>query len=91
MSGNECEAVNFAEQTLMDKIMYGGLGYGTICLPKDLGDYFYMIAFPPLYAFINQKRNGFKNMNKIIECFILTCFMYFPGLIYAMKMHVDSK
>ena len=35
--------------------MYGGLGYGTICLPKDLGDYFYMIAFPPLYAFINQK------------------------------------
>ena len=32
-----------------------------------------------------------SNINKIIECFILTCFLYFPGLIYAMKMHVDSK
>ena len=85
-----CEVVDFAEQTLFDKIMYGGLGYGTICIPKDLPDYLFMIAFPPLYAFIHQKRRDFKNIHKIIECFILTCFMYFPGLIYAMKMHIDG-
>ena len=60
-----CDAVNFAEQTLFDKIMYGGLGYGTICLPKDLPDSLCMIAFPPLYAFLHEKRRDFKIINTI--------------------------
>ena len=49
-----------------------------------------MIAFPPLYVFIHQKRKNFKDIQKIIVCFILTCCMYFPGLIYAMKLHVEG-
>ena len=85
-----CDAIDFSEQTLFDKIMYGGLGYGTICIPKDLPDYLYMIAFPPLYAFIHQKRKNFEDIQKIIVCFLLTCCMYFPGLIYAMSMHVNT-
>lgn len=85
-----CEAMDFSEQTLFDKILYGGIGYGTICIPKDLPNYLFMIAFPPLYVFLHQKRKGFKDIQKIIVCFILTCCMYFPGLIYAMKVHVDD-
>ena len=81
-----CEAVDFNNQSLMDKIMYGGLGYGTICLPKNLSDYILMIAFPPAYIFRHQMRRNFRNIEKILVCFLLTCCMYFPGLIYAMNV-----
>ena len=85
-----CETTDFSEQTLYDKIMYGGLGYGTICIPKELPQYLIMIAFPPLYVFRHQMKRNFNDISKIITCFILTCCMYFPGLIYAMNLHANS-
>lgn len=81
-----CAAHDFNEQTIYDKVMYGGFGYGSICLPENMSDYLVMLAFPPLYVFLDQKRKGFKNIQKIITCFLLTCFLYFPGLIYALQV-----
>ena len=45
--------------------MHGGFGYGSICLPANLSDYLCMIAFPPLYVFIDQKRKKFKNIDEL--------------------------
>jgi uncharacterized membrane protein YqaE (UPF0057 family) len=85
-----CETVDFNKQSFFDKAMYGGLGYGTVCVPKNLPDYLIMIAFPPAYVFRHQMRRDFKNIEKILVCFILTCCLYFPGLIYAMNLIANS-
>ena len=81
-----CSVNDFNEQSIYDKVMYGGFGYGSICLPANFSDYLVMIAFPPLYVFLDQKRKGFPNIQKILISFILTCFLYFPGLIYALNI-----
>jgi len=39
--------------TLFDKIMYGGLGYGSFCLPTDFFKVIVAILFPPLGEIIN--------------------------------------
>jgi uncharacterized membrane protein YqaE (UPF0057 family) len=39
--------------TLFDKIMYGGLGYGSFCLPSDFFKVIISIIFPPLGELIN--------------------------------------
>jgi uncharacterized membrane protein YqaE (UPF0057 family) len=85
-----CEAVDFNEQSIYDKAMYGGIGYGAICVPKDLGDYLLLIAFPPAYVFRHQYRRDFKNIEKILVCFLLTCCFYFPGLIYGLNLLMNS-
>jgi len=36
------------EWTLFDKVMYGGLGYGSFCLPTDFFKVILAILFPPL-------------------------------------------
>ena len=44
---------------------------------------FVTILFPPFGVFLSRGLNGFKY---IIICCILTCFFYFPGLIYAFAV-----
>ena len=39
-------------RSLYDKFMYGGMGYGLFCVPKELPKYIIMIIFPPLAVFI---------------------------------------
>jgi len=39
--------------TLADKIQYGGLGYGSFCLPRNFFVIVITILFPPLGLFIN--------------------------------------
>lgn len=39
--------------TLFDKIMYGGLGYGSFCLPTNFFSLIIAILFPPLGEVIN--------------------------------------
>ena len=51
--------------TLFDKIMYGGLGYGSFCLPTDFFKVIIAIVFPPMGEVIN-----------IIEHTVNTSFPY---------------
>ena len=39
--------------TLFDKVMYGGLGYGSFCLPTDFFKVIIAILFPPLGEICN--------------------------------------
>ena len=44
---------------------------------------FVTILFPPFGVFLSRGLNGILY---IIICCILTCFFYFPGLIYALAV-----
>jgi uncharacterized membrane protein YqaE (UPF0057 family) len=77
---------NLQTKSMYDKFMYGGMGYGLFCVPKELPKYIIMIIFPPLSVFIEEMNGGFKNVGKIIINFILTSFFYFPGLLHAMSV-----
>lgn len=81
MSGDSLD-----NRSLYDKFMYGGMGYGLFCVPKELPKYIIMIIFPPLAVFIEEMNTGFKNVGRIIINFILTSFFYFPGLLHAMNV-----
>lgn len=71
--------------TAFEKLMYGGFGYGKICIPKGLGQLLLTILFPPAGVFYEEYRGGFKNINRIVMNFILTALFYFPGLIHALS------
>tara|TARA_Y100000389_G_scaffold188576_2_gene211340 strand:- start:456 stop:794 length:339 start_codon:yes stop_codon:yes gene_type:complete len=84
-----------------DRIMYGGLGYGTFCLPTNLFRIIFTVIFPPLgvmfdyligeFPYVNFKKL-IENLNEIIYVFILTAMFYIPGLIYAlMTINKDTK
>ena len=45
--------INAWQWTLFDKIIYGGLGYGSFCLPTDFFKVIVAIIFPPLGEVIN--------------------------------------
>jgi uncharacterized membrane protein YqaE (UPF0057 family) len=54
------QAANYIDAnqwTLFDKIMYGGLGYGSFCLPTDFFKVIIAILFPPLGELINIVEN----------------------------------
>lgn len=85
MSGSCALTNNMDNVSLYNKMMYGGIGYGSFCVPKELPNYIMCIVFPPLSVFFQQWNNGFKRVDKIIICFILTSFFYFPGLLYALN------
>lgn len=84
-SGGSCSSAKYPNVTLYDKMMHGGMAYGTFCVPKQLTSYIILIIFPPLYVFIDEMNNGFKRIDRIIICFILTSFFYFPGLLYGLS------
>ena len=85
-SSGSCSNPNFPETGLYDKVMYGGIGYGKFCVPKELPSYIMLIVFPPLYVTMNEINTGFKRFDRIIICFILTSFFYFPGLLYGLSI-----
>lgn len=45
--------IDLNKWTLYDKIMYGGLGYGSFCLPNDFFKIIITIFFPPLGEIMN--------------------------------------
>jgi len=85
MSGSCAIANDMDNVSLYDKMMYGGMGYGTFCVPKELPSYIMVIVFPPLSVFVQQWKTGFKRIDKIIISFILTSLFYFPGLLYGLN------
>lgn len=53
MAQKAANEINANQWTLFDKIMYGGLGYGSFCLPSDFFKVIIAIIFPPLGHIIN--------------------------------------
>jgi uncharacterized membrane protein YqaE (UPF0057 family) len=81
----KCAVTNFDNQSQMNKMMNGGILYGSICFPSNLPKYIFLVVFPPMYFIIDQFEKGFPRIDKIIISFVLTAFFYFPGLIYALN------
>lgn len=59
-------SIDASQWTLFDKILYGGLGYGSFCLPSDFFKVILAILFPPLGEVIN-----------IVEDTVSSVFPYF--------------
>lgn len=87
------------EWTLYDQILYGGLGYGHFCVPKNLIRILFTIIFPPLGVSLKYTQDVFpyinfgelfRNFDKIITCFVLTSLFYVPGLIYGLNQIQDE-
>ena len=81
-----CSRTDFDNQSAFSKMMDGGIGYGTICLPAELPKYIIMVIFPPLYVIMDQYKKGFPRFDKIIVSFVLTSLFYFPGLLHALSI-----
>lgn len=71
--------------TAFERLMYGGFGYGKMCIPAGLGQLILTILFPPAGVFYEEYKTGFKNVSRIVMNFILTACFYFPGLIHALS------
>ncbi len=79
-----------------DKFIYGGLGYGNMCLPSNLFRVIATIIFPPMGIIINYVEsldvfpylsliNLIKNIDELLMSIVLTAFFYVPGLIYSLN------
>jgi uncharacterized membrane protein YqaE (UPF0057 family) len=94
MSTDELERkIDNYDYGFYERIVYGGLGYGTFCLPTNLFRIIFSVIFPPLGVMFDYIIGDFpyidfklliENLNKIIYVFILTAMFYIPGLIYAL-------
>ena len=73
---------------LASSYLNGGIGFGKLCLDRQVTRLMIMFVYPPLYIFLEEKERTdkpFTNIRAIILSFIYTCMFYFPGLIYALK------
>lgn len=69
----------------LDQFLYGGMGNGSLCIPMFIPELLTAILFPPLAVFIQQYRQGFKDVKQIVINLILTSCFYFPGMLHAMN------
>jgi len=82
------EKITNNEYTFMDKVLYGGFGYGKFCIPDELPHIILAIVFPPFSIIWNYHLGHYtlwETIMKFFKCFILTMMFYFPGLIYAVN------
>lgn len=84
--------------TFFDKLVYGGLGYGSVCLPTHLFDVIFTVIFPPLgliikhldfldhfpYIHWGTLARIIDHLDELIMSIILTALFYIPGLIYTL-------
>lgn len=94
------EQIDNDNWSFYDKIVYGGLGYGNICLPSHLFDIIVTVIFPPFGLILSKLdfKNTFpyihwgtfdtvmENISSIVKCFLLTMCFYVPGLVYALNL-----
>lgn len=100
------EKVENNEYTLYDKVMYGGLGYGYLCLPANMFKILVSIIFPPLGILINNVgevkpefpyislenfENILKKFDEFIISLLLTALFWVPGIIYTLSKLKQDK
>ena len=74
-----------SEPSALERILYGGFGGSSICIPAGLGTLIMAVLFPPIAVLYEQYLNGFNNINRIFMNLILTSMFYFPGLLHALS------
>ena len=99
------QKIRNGEYGLLDKIFYGGLGYGYLCIPSDVFKWIFTGLFPPLGIFIHHfgklgntfpyiTKQNLKNLILHIDQFILafigTMLFYIPGLMYVINIFNKS-
>lgn len=60
----------------------------SICVPSVLLPLIICFIFPPLFVFVHEFKKSvpFSNGKSIFVNFLLTCFMYFPGLVHGLSL-----
>ena len=73
--GDQCAVTNFDNQSQMDKMMNGGVLYGTICFPKNMPKYIFLVVFPPMYFLIDQFEKG-RIISLFLQLFTTVDYFY---------------
>jgi uncharacterized membrane protein YqaE (UPF0057 family) len=93
------DKIENGEFTIYDKFLYGGIGYGYVCLPKNSLRVILSVIFPPLaiiiyhlnltddFPYITKKGliNLVNNLGDVIKSVLLTFLFWVPGVIYSLK------
>jgi uncharacterized membrane protein YqaE (UPF0057 family) len=93
------EKIENGEFTLYDKFLYGGIGYGYICLAKNAMRVILSVLFPPLGIILHHlqlkdtfpyiTRDGLvnlvDNLNDVMFSVFLTFLFWVPGVVYSLK------
>ena len=82
------QKIDSGDYTFIDKVIYGGFGYGKVCIPDELPQIILAVIFPPLSIIWNWYVGLYsiwQTISKFIICLLLTMFFYIPGLIYAFN------
>jgi len=99
------QRISDGEYSLFDKIMYGGLGYGYLCIPSDVFKWIFTGIFPPIGIFIHyfgklsssfpyitsqNLKNIIYHIDEFIIAFLGTMLFYIPGLMYVINIFNKS-
>jgi uncharacterized membrane protein YqaE (UPF0057 family) len=93
------DKIENGEFTIYDKFLYGGIGYGYVCLPKNSMRVILSVLFPPLaiilyhlnltdifpYITMDGLINLVNNLGDVIKSVLLTFLFWVPGVIYSLK------
>lgn len=93
------ERIDNGEFTLYDKFLYGGIGYGYICLSKNMFRVIISVLFPPFGIILKHLKlsdtfpyitkdglaNLVANLGDVMFSVLLTFLFWVPGVIYSFQ------